>query len=183
MPLRQSLAHRSEDVEVAYYKEHNVCWNCGSMTPELAIFYLKQPGTKFSGDNWRHGFPERFFITPKDSTIKDHRKFRVIHLLDASDEVFQEFDRLSRSVFGVAWFREPEGIRFNCPRSPGTLGFQRFGYIGPDGSPIHQDGMNQEYINKIIEESEVKIAEQRAGTKMVVLPPDPVESSPEEASA
>ena len=151
----------------AFYRHDESCSFCGSMSTELAVHYLTTPGTQFEGDTWHKGFPETFFITPKDRGLKRHTKFHVLHLCDASDEVFQRFDEISRKVLGIAWFKDLCGVRFNCPRSTSPFGFKRKGVIMEDGLPLHTDGMDTNRILQIIDDNEEKIAENMAGQKTI----------------
>lgn len=40
------------------------CGYCGSLSVEDAIKFLKQPGTRFSGSDWKYGWPHKFYIEP-----------------------------------------------------------------------------------------------------------------------
>jgi hypothetical protein len=40
------------------------CNYCGSISVSAAITFLKQPGTSFSGSDWKYGFPHKFYIEP-----------------------------------------------------------------------------------------------------------------------
>lgn len=40
------------------------CSWCGSLSPAEAIKFLKQNGTKFSGSDWKYGWPHKFYIEP-----------------------------------------------------------------------------------------------------------------------
>ncbi len=40
------------------------CTYCGSITSAKAIELLKQPGTQFSGADWKYGWPHKFYIEP-----------------------------------------------------------------------------------------------------------------------
>lgn len=39
------------------------CSYCGSITPQLAMALLKDPGTGFSGSDWKYGWPHKFYLT------------------------------------------------------------------------------------------------------------------------
>jgi hypothetical protein len=40
------------------------CRACHSITVAEAIVYLKQEGTRFSGSDWKYGWPHKFYIEP-----------------------------------------------------------------------------------------------------------------------
>ena len=42
------------------------CECCGSIKVESAIEYLQQKGTKYSGSDWKYGWPHKFYISPNN---------------------------------------------------------------------------------------------------------------------
>lgn len=122
------------------------CSYCGSMTPERAIGLLRTPGTHFSGSDQKYGFPHKFYI--------GDGKFYSKHLKDADDATLKEFSNLSRACFGIVWMigDTPDSIRFCQPqtREGYSYGWQRFGHIGADGKPVHEDGIDTAKVEKIL---------------------------------
>jgi len=48
--------HHSQD-------DHRLfCWNCGSMSVADLITALKTSGTRYSGSDWKYGWPHKFYI-------------------------------------------------------------------------------------------------------------------------
>jgi hypothetical protein len=47
------------------------CNYCGSITVADAIKFLKQPGTHFSGSDWKYGWPHKFYIEPANPDAED----------------------------------------------------------------------------------------------------------------
>lgn len=44
------------------YDDDGTCNYCGSIEPEKAIEFLKNPGSVFSGSDWKYGWPHKFYI-------------------------------------------------------------------------------------------------------------------------
>ena len=109
------------------------CNYCGSISVADAIRLLQKPGTRFSGSDWKYGWPHKFYIEAEGAI-----KFYAKHLAQASDAELAEFDRLSRKTFGIAWKRDENGVAFYSPRG-GSYGWQLSGTIGEDGQPIHEE--------------------------------------------
>jgi hypothetical protein len=143
-----------------HFPEAWYCGYCGSVHPEDAVRFLKQPGTTFSGSDWKYGWPHKFYIAPpspepekeveigsrservdgkfvttpimgKRSTL--HAKFYNNHLKDAAPEVFEEFAALSEKIFGIKWSKDEKGISYDS-----FYRYQRAGKINQDGQPEHQ---------------------------------------------
>ncbi len=114
-------------------REH--CNYCGSLSIVEAIKLLKTPGTKFSGSDWKYGWPHKFYIEAQP--MHGAGKFYAIHLKDATDAELAEFDALSRSCFGVQWARDENGLKYGAPRSNEFGGFQLWGVIDANGKPDH----------------------------------------------
>lgn len=51
------------------------CEYCGSLSPKAAIELLKKPGTRFSGADWKYGWPHKFYIEPLNEKLDE--KFEV----------------------------------------------------------------------------------------------------------
>ena len=72
------MAGRSNACNNPTFKRGPACWEtrlkhgvtiehcsyCGSVSPAEAIKFLKQPGTRFSGSDWKYGWPHKFYIEP-----------------------------------------------------------------------------------------------------------------------
>jgi DNA repair exonuclease SbcCD ATPase subunit len=104
----------------AHWREDRSCSYCGSLKVSDAISRLKTEGTRFSGADWKYGWPHKFYIGDK--------KFYNVHLADASDQEFQEFAELSKRYFQVVWEKSAEGISFKA-----ISGIQLAGTIGKAG--------------------------------------------------
>ncbi len=46
------------------------CSYCGSLSVQDAIRFLKQPGTRFSGSDWKYGWPHKFYIEPVNPDVR-----------------------------------------------------------------------------------------------------------------
>lgn len=40
------------------------CTYCGSLSVQDVIKFMKQPGTRFSGSDWKYGWPHKFYVEP-----------------------------------------------------------------------------------------------------------------------
>lgn len=40
------------------------CSYCGSLSPADFIKFMNQPGTSFSGSDWKYGYPHKFYVEP-----------------------------------------------------------------------------------------------------------------------
>lgn len=137
------------------------CRYCGSIRVDDAIRYLKQPGTRFSGADWKYGWPHKFYLEPVnpdadkevqvgskyaneiDTPIMGkrshlHFKFYNSHLKEATEEELTEFSELSRKAFGITWGRDDQGIFYRAPRTNSFYGWQLWGDINEQGQPDHQ---------------------------------------------
>ena len=136
------------------------CMYCGSLRVEDAIRYLKQPGTRFSGADWKYGWPHKFYLEPvnpeADKEVEVggsyengvytptmgkrphlYFKFYNSHLKEATDEQLKEFSELSTRSFGIAWGRDEKGIFYRAPRTNSFYGWQLWGDIDAEGQPDH----------------------------------------------
>jgi hypothetical protein len=137
------------------------CSHCNSISIADAIRLLKTPGTRFSGSDWKYGWPHKFYIEPLnpdadkivevgaqyDHGVRTpimgtrkflHFKFYNTHLTGATPEEFLEFSLLSEQVFGIRWDKDEKGIKYSCPRTKSFYGYQRSGRIGEDLVPIRE---------------------------------------------
>lgn len=110
------------------------CGYCGSMSVDAVIKALKTPRTRFSGADWKYGWPHKFYI----DAFPGFTKFYNSHLEHATDEQLAEFSELSKACLGIEWSR-------HFPGHEGKLTFftvpgrQWWGVIGPDGKPNHDE--------------------------------------------
>lgn len=136
------------------------CRYCGSIKVEDAIKFLKQPGTHFSGADWKYGWPHKFYLEPVNPEAEKvvevgsqsengtttpimgkrphlHYKFYNSHLKEATEEQLKEFSELSTKAFGIAWGRDDKGVFYRAPKTNSFYGWQLWGDIteqGPDHS-------------------------------------------------
>lgn len=111
------------------------CDYCGSLTVEDVLTLLKTPGTKFSGSDWKYGYPHKFYLFEGSHQAKFYTK----HLTQATDEQLIEFDSLSRKTWGIAWKRGEHGAAYLAPSTTCLYGWQLDGSIGPNGVPQHSE--------------------------------------------
>lgn len=117
-----------------HWRDDDTCSYCGSMTAAEAIRRLKTDGTRYSGADWKYGWPHKFYI----ETGSHPHKFYNAHLVDASDEEFTEFARLSKLLFDIEWTRDENGPHWRaCP------GVQRYGVIA---LPQEGTGQDQDFL-------------------------------------
>lgn len=142
------------------------CSYCGSCTVDRAIELMQTPGVRFSGCDWKYGWPHKFtfdvphpepdkefvmgseYVKDVDGRPKYRRvmgkrayvyvKFYTTHLSDATDEQIKKFGELSQSVFGIVWGRDKEhGVFYQAPKTTHIYGYQLWGVIDKDGKPDH----------------------------------------------
>ncbi len=104
------------------------CSYCGSMSVVDAIAALARPGTRYSGSDWKYGWPHKFYI--------GDGKFYAIHLKRATAEQLAAFNAAAEKTIGVTYFIEVGGERdgafgYRCPRPDNFCGFQRDGVVTP----------------------------------------------------
>lgn len=90
------------------------CSYCGSISVEDAIKFLKQPGTQFSGSDWKYGWPHKFYIEPVNP---DKEKLYPL--------VFRSHRADGSKVDGTGpndrWYCNAHGERpCTCPKEPAT---------------------------------------------------------------
>lgn len=143
------------------WRPDGTCSYCGSITPELAVRALITRGTRYSGADWKYGWPHKFYLdipleggpcqteigisykggveTPIIGTKGyDHRKFYNSHLLDANPEVVEDFSELASRLLGVRFMIDDKGLSYS---SVGR-GWQTWGTVGAeadeDAPPLPQ---------------------------------------------
>lgn len=121
-----------------YWRHDGCCSWCGSMSVEQAIRLLTTPGTRYSGSDWKYGWPHKFYIHRegwKNSDDGPH-KFYVTHLSDATHADFIQFCALSAKLLGVTFVRRMDGsLRYSAV----CQGFQTWGTVGrPRPATLHQ---------------------------------------------
>lgn len=103
-----------------YWRPDGSCSYCGSMTVGEAILRLKTAGTRYSGADWKYGWPHKFYI---EAGGYPH-KFYNEHLDRATPEEFEEFAKLSKALLAIEWVRDEKGVGWKA--TPGT---QRDGVV------------------------------------------------------
>lgn len=94
-------APRYRDIEIEFTpslhdSSHTLTCNyCGSITPEYALRLLQITGQRYSGSDWKYGWPHKFYLDPF--------KFYSEHLLD-TPELIDEWNRIAAPLLGVEFF-------------------------------------------------------------------------------
>lgn len=99
------------------------CSYCGSTSVAHAIALLETAGTRYSGSDWKYGYPHKFYLDAPEG----HRKFYVNHLEFASPELVERFATLSRDLLGVIYGVGPRGVWYRT-----TPGWQTWGEVGAE---------------------------------------------------
>jgi hypothetical protein len=130
--MEDALAGRKNSCEPTFIDKHAAwqtrndgllhCSYCGSLHPDEAVKLLTTDGTRYSGSDWKYGFPHKFYI--------GGGKFYVRHLQDAGPEAFVEFARLSQELFGIGWSKEGDKVFWTAPVTASHFGYQRWGTVG-----------------------------------------------------
>lgn len=117
-------ASRKADAEAGRTNACNSSWNsegrcsyCGSIGVAAAIQLLKTSGTTYSGADWKYGWPHKFYL--------NSNKFYNGHLADASEELFNEFSKLSEELFEVTWIKDEGKMKYRA-----VSGVQKSGTVG-----------------------------------------------------
>ena len=129
----EHLRHRMHGTWVKDKDEVTKCSYCGGLHVQEAIKFLQQPGTQFSGSDWKYGWPHKFYIEPQGK----YYKFYNEHLQDCTDAELEVFSKLSEQRFGIKFFRGEKGILYSSPQSNSPYGFQRAGVIKENGEIEH----------------------------------------------
>jgi hypothetical protein len=90
------------------WRDDGTCSYCGSMTPAEALRLMGTDGTKYSGSDWKYGWPHKFYIS--NDAAPAARKFYTTHLSDCTDEELVKFSRMSDQYFGITWGRDQRGV-------------------------------------------------------------------------
>lgn len=112
---------------------HEHCEYCGSLSVKDAVELLKTPGTRFSGSDWKYGWPHKFYV----DHASWHAKFYSAHLQKATDAELAAFSEASKACFGISWTRDAKGVAFRAPQTKSSYGWQLNGVVGADGVPVH----------------------------------------------
>lgn len=97
------------------------CPYCGSMSTARAIRLLETPGTRYSGSDWKYGYPHKFYI--------GNGKFYARHLALTGPEEVRRFSILSRDLLGVVYGIDMRGVWYKAPGG-GMYGWQTWGIVG-----------------------------------------------------
>jgi hypothetical protein len=112
-----------------------------SLTIADVIEKLKIPGTRFSGADWREGWPDRFYVNNEIVFNSDLKK--------VSPEEVAAYSEVTKKFFGVTFERVPDGrVIWKCPYVWGEDGYKRAGTVGPEGQVIREDTWSSDfYVN------------------------------------
>jgi hypothetical protein len=112
------------------WRTDGTCSYCGSISVAEAIRLLEADGTRYSGSDWKYGWPHKFYISNK--SLNPHAiKFYNDHLIDATNEELKRFDELSKKYFGISFQKSAEGkLQYAAPRTDSFYGYQRWGVTG-----------------------------------------------------
>ena len=125
------------------------CSYCGSITVADMLVAMRTPGTRFSGADWKYGWPHKFYlhipcepytrvvgstshggeITDVQTAIDTSRfhKFYSLHMIDATAEQFAEWSRVCSPLLGILFDIAPDGkLLWSAPRP----GYQTAGVVG-----------------------------------------------------
>ena len=138
--------------------DDETCPYCGSISLEKLIKLLQTPGTRFSGSDWKYGWPHKFYV---DAVNTDPRivyacgykvvdvdgmkvevpnmvqrrtinyKFYNAHLSFHSIEEISAFSMLSEKFFKIAFDKDNKGVKFKAISDT-----QMFGHVGNDLNPV-----------------------------------------------
>ena len=134
------------------------CSYCGSITVARFLAALQVAGTRYSGSDWKYGWPHKFYVEVPcepyrayvtgnyytngdgkrvanivhDERRMEHNKFYCTHLLDATDAEFALWLKIATPLLGVHFWRDSTGrVQWSAPR-----GFQTFGVVGGASAPV-----------------------------------------------
>lgn len=103
------------------------CCYCGSITPDDALVFLVTRGIRYSGSDWKYGWPHKFYI--------GNAKFYSQHLADATEDQRILWNRVTDGNLEIKfWLRADEKLVYVSPgkgyQSAGTIGGTReFGHV------------------------------------------------------
>lgn len=107
------------------------CSYCGSMSVERAIQLLTTPGTKFSGSDWKYGYPHKFYISNNKEFPQD-LKFYSGHLVYAENNLLEKFNELAKKCFDIVFSKQEYQLGYYC-----RPGVQLFGTVKENGLIEH----------------------------------------------
>lgn len=125
------------------------CSYCGSVTPEDFLRFCQMPGMRYSGSDWKYGFPHKFYLTVPceayervvsstwqhgkcqevklDMVSTRYAKFYTKHFEDATDAQLAEYTTVGQPLFGIEFGRDETGrIYYRAPQH----GYQAWGVVG-----------------------------------------------------
>lgn len=123
------------------------CSHCGSMTIDDAIKAFQTPGTRWSGSDWKYGWPHKFYIevpcapyrrcTSRSAdgqfgyseTSREFRKFYAVHFKDATPEQIAEWNSKVAPITGIEYHLEGDRLKYVALYA----GHQGWGEIDKDG--------------------------------------------------
>lgn len=113
-----------------------------SLTIAQALELLKTPGTRYSGADWKYGWPHKWYL--------NNDKVYNYDLGLLSDEELSAWSAMTEKFFGVGFTRDEKGIKWSCPHRSGLYGYQRAGVVGPDGEPVRSDEWSVDFSKEKI---------------------------------
>ena len=107
------------------------CTWCGSLTVVDATRLLNTPGERFSGSDWKYGYPHKFYLG------NAHNKFYTKHLSGATPDEFEAFAKAALKLLGIRFSVDEKGVKYIVDVSeltPGVevnrmYGFQAWGTV------------------------------------------------------
>jgi hypothetical protein len=114
-----------------------------SLTIAEAVVLLKKPGTRYSGSDWKYGWPHKFYIG--SSKVYNEQ------LQSMTDEEVAAWSVITEEFFGIKFYRENGKTMYGCdyPDAMG-YGYQRAGVVGPDSKPVRDDNWNLDFPGRLV---------------------------------
>lgn len=109
-----------------------------NLTIAQASDLLKKPGTRFSGSDWKYGFPHKFYVGEGKVYNKQLKEL-------AAEEV-AAWSELTWKFFGVRFFKEGDKVMWSCPFKQNVYGYQRAGVVGERGEPLRCDTWSPDFM-------------------------------------
>jgi hypothetical protein len=95
-----------------------VCSWCGSISTLEAIRLLTTSGTRYTGSDWKYGYPHKFYL--------GNHKFYTEHLLDEESDVVERFNAAALLTLNIQFIVDPErGLGWRAP----AHGYQTYGVV------------------------------------------------------
>ena len=106
------------------------CSHCGSIDVASVLVMLVSRGTRYSGSDWKYGWPHKFYLEGEFG----HQKFYASHLTEATDDELALWNRLAQGTVEVRYLKDGERFRYVSPfkdyQAAGTVGGTReFGNV------------------------------------------------------